>query len=281
MRPLISAFSLVLVLSSAGCGIRAPGLLESEDNDSSNGADNSHAWTIEEIQGQASWTEAERQVPVLLARSESTPPVAYLTPFTPPPGDQGAQASGVAWAAGYAAATVAIRRRENGSDYVCSPAFVFNRLNGGQNRGIDLLDTLNLLRIAGCPDQRFMLYRPNDFRQQPDLGAMEDAARRRIRGFARVDFHDEAQIRAHLLQGHVVIALLRVTEDFFKLKSSSWTGPVGDRWFRHAVAVVGFESGRRVFLLQHSGGEGWGRQGRAEISADWFVRLTEKAYVIW
>lgn len=272
---------LLCILTSGACLLGSEsGSAANEDTQNLTGPE-PRRWLVDDIQPRVAWQSEELAVPIMLASIDRDSPPAYISPLAPEAGEQGSQASGVAWAAGYAAASVAFRARSFDDGYLCSPAFIYNRLNGGRNQGIALLDTLNYLKLAGCSDMRFMAYRNDDILTQPGLAALEDGLRRRIRGFARIEIGDPEQVRGHLLQGRLVMALLRVTENFFKLKEPSWDGPVGNHWAEQAVAVIGFEQARRVYLIQNSQGVQWGRDGRAEISYDWFSRLAEKAYVLW
>ncbi len=239
------------------------------------------AWSLSDFTPEARWSERELQTPLLLASPpERTPPI-FLLPQIPEAGDQGRQANGAAWSAGYVAATYYQRTRKNRTEYVCSPAYVYNRLNQGENRGIELIDALQLLQLTGCPDLKFMPYDPGDFVRQPTMEALQDAARHRIAGFARIDFLDAEQVKAHLLQGSVVIATLRVTSGFMTARDAVWSGPVGQDWYLQSVAVVGYDEEQRYFLVQNSMGPAWARFGRIGVPYDWFVRLAERAYVVW
>lgn len=272
----------VLTLALGACGYSAG--MESAP-ESANGAPDSspetRIWVLTDFTPEARWSDRELQTPLLLASPpERTPPI-FLLPQVPDAGDQGRQANGAAWSAGYVAATYYQRTRKNRNDYVCSPAYVYNRLNQGENRGIEVIDALQLLQLTGCPDQKFMPYDPADFVRQPTMEALQDAARHRIAGFARIDFLDPEQVKAHLLQGSVVIATLRVTSGFMTAKDAVWGGPVGQDWYLQSVAVVGYDDAQRYFLIQNSMGPAWARFGRIGVPYDWFVRLTERAYVLW
>ncbi len=225
------------------------------------------------------WSPADVQISMVLAGLPLKPPARFQLPYLPDVGNQGAQPSGTAWAAGYVAFSIH-RRRDGQKTYSCSPSFIYNQLHRA-NQGIEIINTLNFLQTSGCSDLKHMPYVDFDYTTRPTGPAIVDAARNRISGFGRVDFTDVNQVRAHLLQGSAIIATLRVTDNFLKLKKLHWKKPRGVYMGRHTVAVVGYDQKLRAFLIQNSAGTEWGEKGYAYVPYDWFIRLTGQAYVLW
>lgn len=227
---------------------------------------------------EASYTEDEKAVPVLFATTPAEPPAAFQLPALPAPGDQGKQASGAAWAAGYLAHSVFVRKRQ--ADFVCSPAFVYNSANGGRDQGIPVMAALEVLQQKGCAPIGAMPYNERDFYRRPSGAALEAAQAFRIRGYARVDYPDIEQIRAHLLQGSVIVVTMKVTENFVQLAEPEWI-PAGDFIGIQSLGVIGYDITREQVLLQNSSGSAWGKNGTFIMSLPWFQRLTEKAFVLF
>jgi len=238
-------------------------------------------WELDQIVVRPSWTKDDLSIPVLFAGLPENSPEYFSIPDLPPPGDQGNQASGSAWAAGYVALSVLVNHERGEKTYRCSPAFIYNSLNSGADHGVELKDVLDLLKNTGCPRQELMPYRPENYSERPDNNAYSQAASYRIRGFGRVEFTDVKQIKAHLLQRSVVLATLRITEDFVSLKGPIWEKPSGEVIGRHTVAVVGYDNRKELFLVQNSAGSSWGQYGYASIPYAWFVRMAAQAYIMW
>lgn len=225
------------------------------------------------------WSEEEILIPLIIAGLPDNPPDNFTISNLPPVGNQGPHPSGTAWAAGHVAMTRLIMSRKK-ADYVCSPSFIYNQLKKN-NRGIEIIEALHLLKESGCPDISYMPYDPQNIHSKPNEAALKNAAANKIDGFGRVDFTDVDQVRAHLLQGSVVIATLRITGDFLTLNKGHWENPEGVLVGRHTLAIIGYEHKKRVFILRNSAGIHWGEFGITRIPYAWFVRLTGQAYVIW
>ncbi len=238
-------------------------------------------YDLGEMKPRPEWSDADRTIPMVLAGIPEFPPEKFLLTNLPPVGNQGKQASGTAWAVGYTAASYYFRTLHNRKKYLCSPAFLYNQLNRGEDQGIEIYETLRLLRSSGCPDQKLMPYAEKDYLRRPGPAAFLGAGNYVIQGFGRVDFTDINQLRAHLLQNKVVMATVRITLNFLELEDRVWKNPAGPPVGRHTVAVVGYDHTRERVIIQNSVGEDWGDDGFAEIPYEWFIRLTAQAYVLW
>lgn len=238
-------------------------------------------YSLAEMKPEPTWSAAEKAVPLVLAGIPEFPPLQFRLDDLPPVGNQGRQASGTAWATGYTAASYAIRSQQGRKDYRCSPAFLYNQLNSGEDRGIEIFDALRLLSSGGCPDLKLMPYAEKDYLRRPGPMAFLSAGNYVIKGFGRVDFTDINQVRAHLLQKKVVIATMRITSNFLQLDERVWEKPAGPPVGRHTVAVIGYDHKRERVIIQNSAGEDWGDDGIAEVPYEWFIRLTGQAYVLW
>lgn len=239
------------------------------------------AWELQEFPMRAGWSERDLSVPLAIAGLPDEVPPSYVLPSLPAAGDQGRQASGTAWAVGYTAQTYLQRTKYGKRSYVCAPAFVYNMVNQRRNVGVTILESAELLYERGCPDEKYMPYRADDYVYRPGTGAVQDAGRHTIRGFGRVDFTDLDQVKAHLLQGSVVVVNMRISENFVTHKGPIWARPSGAVAGLQTVAVVGYDERSGVFTIQNSVGGAWGQYGRTNVPYVWFLRLVRTAYVIW
>ncbi len=235
--------------------------------------------TPAEVPIRPAWTAEDLAIPMVLAGLPDKMPDVFLIPNLPEVGQQGPQASGTAWA--ISIAVTAYRRKLGAGNYQCSPAFIYNQANNGKDQGIEILHGVQLVAHAGCADIRQMPYREFDYQSRPDAKSLTAAGAHAVRGYGRADFTDPTQVRAHLLQGSVVIATMRTTENFVALEDEVWDVPKGQETGRHTVAVVGFDNKRGVFIIENSAGPKWGKKGFAAIPYVWFVRMVGQAYVVW
>ena len=234
---------------------------------------------LSEVAIRPDWSKEESILPIVIAGLPREVPKSFMLKNLPPVGNQGVQPSGTAWAVGYTATTM-LMLKSGIKHYRCSPAFIYNQLNT-KNRGIETMPAVQLLKKTGCSDINTMPYNQYDYSTKPKTHALQNAERYKINGYGRVDFTDINQVRAHLLQGSVVITTLRVTKSFVTLQDKEWQTPEGFYMGRHTIAVVGYDHNKQVFILQNSAGPKWGKYGYAHIPYEWFIRLAGQAYVIW
>ncbi len=239
-------------------------------------------WQLNEFAIGPSWSDNDRSIDMIISPYPENAPDQYTIPDLLPVGNQGIQASGTAWAAGYLAMTLLMRKTYKDEQvYVCSPAYIYNRLNGGENMGIEIFKALTLLKESGCPDTKFMPYREYDYIYSPSVEAETNASKYKINGYNRIDVGDINQIKTHLLNNHPIIFTMRIYKNFINLEDLYWDGPVGITRGRHTMAVVGYNDKEEYFLIQNSAGKEWGDDGIAAIPYSWFIRLCDRAYIIW
>ncbi len=238
-------------------------------------------WKLKELQVKANWNRKDKKIPLILAALPKEVPDQYRLDNIPPAGNQGSQASGVAWAVGYFAATRLQRKKKENKHYQCAPAFIYNCLNGGIDRGIEIVSALEHLKTHGCPEEKYMLYIAQDPAHQPSSRARNNAQKYRINGFGRVEYTDLDQVRAHLLQNKPIIVTMLISENFTNLDDANWTGPEGQALGLHTLAIIGYDDTKQIFFLLNSVGTKWATKGQTTIPYSWFIRLIKKAYVMW
>lgn len=227
------------------------------------------------------WTKEESLIPIALSGLASHHPKKFTLPSLIQVGNQGSQLSGSAWAVGYLALSYHYQNKKSELGYHCSPSFIYNQLVNGKDIGIALVRVLNFIEESGCSDLKYMPYEEKNLLQRPNMQSLEDASRHMIKGFARVDFTDINQVKAHLLQKSVVIATIVISENFVTLDDLEWRYPSGKKVGIQTVGVIGYDDDKRIFMIQNSAGRHWGENGMATLPYLWFLRLTQKAYVIW
>lgn len=277
--PLIGLFA-IFIIAMTSCVTEYKKVDGNEDESQSEGE--AKKWSPGDFRIEANWGPEDLKIDMILApfSMENAPKKFRLSNF-PPVKNQGSQASGTAWSAGYGAMTYIMREKFNESEYICSPAYIYNKLNGGANLGVELVDVLNLLKTSGCPEMGLMPYREYDYLYKPGFEAEVNASRYKVDGFGRVDFTDVNQVKAHLLQKKPVIFTMTVYENFLKNENFVWSGPVGGPRGRHTMVVIGYDDNNEYFIIQNSAGEEWGDKGYVAIQYAWFIRLVDRAYIIW
>ena len=243
---------------------------------------NKGKWKLAQFSVQESWSEKDKEMPFVLASMPKDFPLSYRLKDLPSAGNQGAQASGTAWALGYFAASYVHKQNARSkTDYQCSPAFIYNSLNEGVDKGIEIVEGLKLLKKYGCPREKYMPYNAADAAYRPGSRARRDARNYRIRNFGRIDYTDLDQVRSHLLQNRPVIITLMISDNFIALEDFVWQNPEGKFRGRHTLALVGYDDTKKLFYLLNSVGSSWGEKGLAAIPYSWFIRLTKQAYTLW
>ncbi len=247
-----------------------------------------------------------------------------LRPQMPPVGDQGPHASGVAWALAYGLmshgqARLAARsaqldasgrdamvvrgpgrgsvaRKPCAADAVdagllSSPAALYRALNGGQDRGVDLLRAGRYLVQRGVPACSAAPYDPDGFAIKGE--AATSAPVFRARGLRRLDPRRSGEIEARLARGQSIAVGLSIYENFYDLGRGVYEAPTEPearaRAFRggHAVVIVGYDRNKRsargetgAFLFQNSFSRDWGDRGFGWISYRAFRQLVRSAVVL-
>ncbi len=239
-------------------------------------------WQLKDYNVSPEWTDNDRKIPFLLASLPTIIPKKYVLEQIPLPGNQGNQASGTAFALGYFGTTyIHLKNPKTKRGYQCAPAFIYNTISKGEDKGIGMLEALKLLKEQGCPEEEYMPYNQYDSATQPGGRARENATLYKIKDFGRVEYTDLDQVKAHLLQEKPVFVILTISDNFIDLKNDIWEYPEGNVRGKHTVALYGYDDLRRSFLFVNSAGQKWGKNGYSSIPYPWFVRLAKQAYIMW
>jgi transcription initiation factor IIF auxiliary subunit len=202
------------------------------------------------------------------------------TPLLPTPRDQGQQGSCVGWATAFAIKTYEEVIDQSWSldtwDHVFSPAFVYNQLNGGIDKGVSIRDALELLKNVGSARWSSMPYNERDFTTRPPSQAFTEAASFRIKDYYRLNSFGELR---SALQQRIPILIEAFTDSKFssgqyqvftedlRRTGLSFVQPNAPH-VHHAMVIVGYDDQRNAFLLMNSWGDQWGAGGYCWVSYD-------------
>ena len=201
-----------------------------------------------------------------------------LTPEMPPVGNQGQQGSCTAWAVGYYHKTHT-EWLEHGWDvtereHQFSPAFIYNQINGGVDRGSSFTNAMQLLIDQGGASLADMPYRDWDPRVWPSDAAFFNALPYRAEAMFAIDLSDTSgvnAVRQRLANGYTSVIGIAVYSNFDNIHEFDNIYTVADRYGSnrggHAVTIVGYcdtlttADGPGAFRIANSWGTGWGDAG--------------------
>lgn len=204
-----------------------------------------------------------------------------LSPNFPPIKSQGGQGSCTAWATGYYYKTYQ-EWQERGwdltdTDHQCSPAFVYNQINGGGDNGSYPSDAFKLLGELGCAPWSVMPYTDQNCTNQPTEEAYYEGIPFRSQDTYSINLYAGlTNLKNHLLNGNAAVFAFTVYGNFENISnfdniycvSQIYGAPLGG----HAVTLCGFDDnlvtadGVGAFKVANSWGSGWGDGGYFWIS---------------
>lgn len=235
-------------------------------------------WVYEDLATAPGWVQVQ-QVDVLPGRASCDTVVQVdLTPEMPPVGNQRSQGSCTAWAVGYYHKTHT-EWLEHGWDVTdpanqFSPAFIYNQINGGVDRGSSFSDAMDLMIDQGCGNLADNPYRYWDCTTWPSEEAFVRALPYRAAGRYTISLADTAgvnAVRQRLANGFTSTIGIAVYSNFDNIRNFNNTYCVADRYGAnrggHAVTIVGYcdtlttNDGPGAFRVANSWGAGWGDEG--------------------
>ncbi|BDU50836.1 C1 family peptidase [Haliovirga abyssi] len=203
----------------------------------------------------------------------------------PTPGNQGHQGSCTAWATTYAYKSFQEGLDQkwglNTTDHLFSPAYVYNQINGGQDRGSQIYLALDLIVKQGAATLSVMPYNQNNYWTQPTSYQKQEAAKYKAKSWGTVPDGDINAIKSHLAAGDAVSVGIPVYPDF----NVSASNPVYDSTYGklegyHAITLVGYDDSKGAFKLINSWGTNWGFNGYGWISYNLIRNNRIRGYVM-
>ena len=229
---------------------------------------------------------AYRSIPQVQRARGFLPEAVDLSSRMPKPGDQGDFSSCTAWAVAYAARSyyaagqAGVERLDTTA--ALSPAYVFNRLNGGQcTKPTSIMDALTLLRDEGVVPMRDFPYQESNCNQLPNSEQKRAASNFRIRNWSRLDTDDLDAVKTQIFNGHPVIVVLNLPKSFDRLRGNAVFDDRADRDFPHVMVAVGYDDRLQAFRLMNSWDTDWGDGGYVWVAYRAYSALKiDRAYVI-
>lgn len=237
--------------------------------------------------------DEQRAVPEApTVRMRGLPASFDLSPKMPPPGNQGQQNSCVAWASAYALKSYHEQVERNwGYDSpalggqgnrVFSPAYVYNQINGGQDKGSNIQVAMNLFVQQGAVPWSVMPYNQKDYRTQPTAQARQIAAQYKARRYYRVGYDDMTTIKSEIVRGNPLVFGMSIDDAFYKVKGTVvYDARGGEVQGGHAMTIVGYDDNkisprgdRGAVKILNSWGTSWGDKGYGWVSYRMFQSLT-------
>ncbi len=206
----------------------------------------------------------------------------------PPVGNQGGQGSCTAWATAYYYLTYT-QGQEFGWDltdpnHQMSPAFTYNMINGGADRGSHPSDAFLLFEQVGCGTYADMPYTDADHNRLPEEDTFRGGFPFRTLTTYSINTHTQAgleDLKNHLLNGNIAATAITVWDNFNGINAYDTTYCVADIRGTdpggHAVTVIGFDDDRvtndgvGAFRMVNSWGTGWGNDGFWWMSYEAFL----------
>lgn len=169
--------------------------------------------------------QVKMSVPIFEAEDDFSS-LAQIIDYTdefPIPGNQGSQGSCTAWAVGYAAKSylVNVGQKWGVNNHQFSPAYIYNQLNGGEDKGISIYDAMNLVVEQGVCLLTDMPYNQNDYTTQPTQNQRSLASAYRSLSIRRTGAGDINDMKVSLNLGIPIVIGIKVYPDFDKINNAN------------------------------------------------------------
>ena len=225
-----------------------------------------------------------------IKKYESALPIKTLQPsiinkkYLPPVQNQHPQNSCIAFSIGYYFKTYQEAREKKWDvtsiTHQCSPAFVYNHINGGSDGGAKFSDGWKVLSDLGCATWADMPYNTGNYTNWPSETAYFNGISFRTETTHYIDCSDDTGIltlKQHLADSSLAVLGIFVYDNFKNTINNFDTvycvaNISGSLLGNHVITIIGYDDnkvtndGTGAFRLVNSWGTGWGSQGFAWIS---------------
>ena len=231
--------------------------------------------------------------PSNMIRHRGLPRSVDLSGSMPPVGSQGRQGSCVGWASGYGMKSYHekverrwsygshVQRRGPGK-HVFSPAFIYNQINNGRDKGSSPYSALRLLQRKGVAPWKSMPYTDKNYTRRPNSAAFRAATPYKIKSYSTLRTYNA--MKSQMAAGRVVLAGIKVYSNFYRLGSKVYESGQGSFRGGHAILLVGYDDSKGsngAFKIFNSWGTGWGNKGYGWISYRGWTKLGLGAFGVY
>lgn len=199
----------------------------------------------------------------------------------PSPKSQGRQNSCAAFAMAYLK-TASYKSYIVESDFMFSPAYIYNQINNGVDEGIYIKEALELITEKGVCKWETMPFSERDYKTRANRLQRNEAEKYKSSGWEFVGGIDEDSDSEELIykmkyalcskESVGVIAGIPFFRDDFSKEIYNSSKSYEDVDARHAIAIVGYDDSKNAFKFINSWGNSWGpyNDGYSYISYDMF-----------
>jgi uncharacterized repeat protein (TIGR01451 family) len=216
----------------------------------------------------------------------SEPASIDLSSNFPAVGDQGRQGSCVGWASAYALKTyqegMEMKWPLDTPTHLFSPAYIYNQINGGQDKGSQIYDALDLIIKQGAASLASTPYRDNDYLTQPSNAAQKEASG--FKALSKSVVNGTQDIKAALANRKPVVIGMELYPQFKTLSGSNsvYNSKQGNMIGGHAVTIVGYDNNRYggAFKVINSWSGAWGDNGYFWMPYSFAEQVVKQSYIL-
>lgn len=223
--------------------------------------------------------------------SSSKQPLSVdLSTKMPPPGNQGAQNSCVGWSIAYGMKSYQEKSARNwdvangneiNKEHVFSPAYIYNQVNHGEDKGSKFVDAFNVVQSKGVASLQTDPYDDADYLSKPNDAADNEAKNFKIAWAKTIDPKDLEGIKSYLSKGYPVIIAISFDEAFGNPNGDAVVSSmkVDDKAMGHAMLIVGYDESKKCFRIMNSWGTAWRDGGFCWMTYDAFKQCIRECWI--
>ena len=211
----------------------------------------------------------------------ANPASVDISASMPPVGDQGNENSCVAWASGYAIKSYQEAQEHKWSlsggtgpngintSHVFSPAYIYNQINGGKDKGSLFADAFSLLEKQGVAPWFNMPYVAGQYLTQPTAAQTASAKPYIISTYYTIPKTNLDQAKTYLAQGFPLFWGAEIDNVLENGTFTTLNGAFGTDEGGHAMTIVGYDDTRQAFKVMNSWGTSYEQAGFFWVSYNW------------